>query len=637
MSKYIAPGVYVRERDFSLYVPNLSTTIVGMVGTASKGPVDTPTLITNVPQFVRTFGNPSPSHYMPYAALQFLRRGTMLWVVRVSGTTSVTADASFNAYRPANIVSTDADQAFTIVAGTDDTLRVIVTDERTNPVTTYDDEITLAAGTYTAATMAAEIADKLKAIPGLALMVTAIAHEDTLKIVAKVASPQVKLQIAAASAQDAATALGLPVAAEQAGTLVGTFTLEATSAGVHGNYLSVQIFQQDGFTFDINVYESTPASDYGYLIEVFKGVSLDDSSSKWIGTVLGTPAEAGDSVVLNLQTSPADTIPVADDLLVPEAKTTTLSGGDDGLASVLAGDYIGISSPVKTGLQLFRSPQEIDLNLILVPGITIPAVLNEAISICEERADCMAILDTPDNYSPQEVVDWHNGVGAFGDHQAFNSSYAAMYWPWVQIYDPYNNAEVWTPPSGHMAAVYAYTDFIADTWWAPAGFNRGHLTSGKNTRYVPDKGEIEHLYGNQNAINPIVKFPKEGIVVWGQRTLQRKPTALDRVNVRRLFLYAEKVIATAVKYLLFEPNDPATWRSFIRLVTPFLESIKNRRGLYDFRVICDETTNTPDLIDQNVMKGVILLKPTKAAEYIVVDFAATATGVKFDELSDLIY
>jgi hypothetical protein len=243
----------------------------------------------------------------------------------------------------------------------------------------------------------------------------------------------------------------------------------------------------------------------------------------------------------------------------------------------------------------------------------------------------MAILDTPDNYSVQQAVDWHNGSGAFSDHQSFSSSYAAMYYPWIQIYDAYNAVNVWTPPSGHVSGVYAYTDFISETWFAPAGFNRAHIVAGLQVRYSPDQGERELMYGNGNALNPIVQFPKDGITVWGQRTLQRAPTALDRVNVRRLLLYMRKVVATAVKYLVFEPNDPITWRTFINLVTPFCQTVQSRRGLYDFAVVCDETTNTPDLIDQNTMVGRIYIKPTKAAEIINVDFVISNTGTSFSE------
>jgi hypothetical protein len=200
------------------------------------------------------------------------------------------------------------------------------------------------------------------------------------------------------------------------------------------------------------------------------------------------------------------------------------------------------------------------------------------------------------------------------------------------VFDAFNDQYIWTPPSGHVAGVYAYTDQVADSWWAPAGLNRGLLPAIVELEFPADLGERDLMYGNQNAINPIVKFNKDGIVIWGQRTLQRKPSALDRVNVRRLILYIRKVLATSVKYFVFEPNDSFTWRQFVGVVDPFLQMIKDRRGLYDFRVVCDETTNTPALIDRGIMRSIVFLKPTKAAEFIQVDLTLTTTGASFEEL-----
>jgi hypothetical protein len=158
------------------------------------------------------------------------------------------------------------------------------------------------------------------------------------------------------------------------------------------------------------------------------------------------------------------------------------------------------------------------------------------------------------------------------------------------------------------------------------------VVSGIDIAYGPTPGEMDLLYGDGNAVNPIARFPKDGIVVWGQRTLQRAPTALDRVNVRRLMLYLRKVISTASRYLVFEPNDEKTWTLFGQLVVPYLNDVRQRRGLYDFRVKCDEDTNTPEVIDRNEMHAQIFLKPVKAAEFIQIDLIITSTGANFDEV-----
>lgn len=316
-----------------------------------------------------------------------------------------------------------------------------------------------------------------------------------------------------------------------------------------------------------------------------------------------------------------------------------LTGGTNGApASYDVAPYIGtVDGTVKTGLQAFSSAEDLDVNLLMVPGIYDAAVLNEIITIATNRADCFGILDCPRDFennrslTPQQVVDWHNGQGVYSDHAAFNSSYAAVYWPWLQIYDAVNGVKVWCPPSGFMAGVYAYSDNTTEVWFAPAGLTRGHLTQPIKAEYSPSLGERDLLYGNGNAINPIATFKQDGINVWGQRTLQRLPTALDRINVRRTLLYLEKVLSTAVRGLLFEPNDPGTWTRLRRLVTPTLESLKTRRGLQDFKVVCDSTVNTPDVIEQNLLKAYIYVKPMKTVEMIQLNFVITAQGSSFTE------
>jgi len=253
------------------------------------------------------------------------------------------------------------------------------------------------------------------------------------------------------------------------------------------------------------------------------------------------------------------------------------------------------------------------------------------IHICETRGDCMAIIDPPLGLDDQAVVAWHNGDS--GDHQAFNSSYAALYWDWLEVYDAYHGTFRWVPPSGFVAGAYAYNDNVGEAWFAPAGFIRGRLLKAIRTRpnNNPNLGSRDYMYSGGNAVNPIVNFPQDGITIWGQRTLQRRPSATDRVNVRRLLLYVRKAIVRSSRYLVFEQNDVATWLQWKSMIAPFLDNIRSRRGLYDFRVLMDETTVTPEDIDNNRMPGKVLLKPTKAAEFIPIDFVLYKTGVGFEE------
>ena len=271
---------------------------------------------------------------------------------------------------------------------------------------------------------------------------------------------------------------------------------------------------------------------------------------------------------------------------------------------------------------------DVDVNILCAPGYSEAAVINKAIQICESRGDCIFIVDAPFGLEPQDVADWHNGASTYKeDHVAFNSSYAAAYWPWLKVYDEYNDRKVWVPPSGLIAGVYAYNDSQAETWFAPAGLNRGRLTGPLAVEYAAGQGDRDMLYSNGNAINPIINIAKEGITVWGQRTLQRKASATDRVNVRRLMNLIRKSITLATRYYVFESNDSQTWTQWKDMVNPYLMDIKNRRGLYNLLVVMDATTVTDEDIDNNRMPGIIYVQPTKSAEIIPISFVVTKTGV----------
>jgi phage tail sheath protein FI len=433
-------------------------------------------------------------------------------------------------------------------------------------------------------------------------------------------------------------------AAQLAGTSpVALLSVEALSAGTWGNDISVGVENSSATnrTFDLVVYYKGNQVERGnFLVRTPSNLGVNSKGETVPNTKYVETATSASSFVkvTDLQkdvNTYFGTVPSQN----AKGTSTPLTGGANGApASFNVAPYFGTTDGhVTTGLQNFRNPEGYDINILCVPGISDAAIINEMIDICTTRADCMALVDPPRDtannrdLTPQQVVDWHNGTGDYNDHAAFNSSYAALYYPWLQIYDPISAAKIWTPPSGHMAKVYAYSDRTTELWFAPAGLNRGHLTVPIKAGYLPTLGERDLLYGNGNAVNPIATFKTDGINVWGQRTLQRTPTALDRVNVRRTLLYLEKVLATASRALLFEPNDPGTWTTFKRLVTPLLTGIKNRRGLTDFKVVCDATVNTPDVVEQNMMKAYIFVKPVKTVEFIQLNFVITSQGSSFNE------
>jgi hypothetical protein len=212
---------------------------------------------------------------------------------------------------------------------------------------------------------------------------------------------------------------------------------------------------------------------------------------------------------------------------------------------------------------------------------------------------------------------------------ALDTNYAGTYYPWVKIVDGDTNRPVWVPPSVVLPGVIAFTDKVAHEWFAPAGLNRGGLTTVLEAKTRLTHAERDDLY--EERVNPIASFPGQGVVVFGQKTLQSKPSALDRINVRRLLIALKKFIASSSRFLVFEQNTVATRNRFLNIVNPYLESVQSNSGLSAFRVVMDETNNTPDVVDRNRLVGQIFIQPTRTAEFIVLDFVVQPTGASFPE------
>jgi|TARA_R100000081_G_scaffold91217_1_gene68444 phage tail sheath protein FI len=299
--------------------------------------------------------------------------------------------------------------------------------------------------------------------------------------------------------------------------------------------------------------------------------------------------------------------------------STNLFGMDCSSASAK-----GAAAYIKA-LNTINNPDELDVNLIVTPGATIAdhsAITNKAIEVAEDRSDCFALLD---------CVVQGSTIGAAVSAVAngsLDTNYAGVYWPWVKILDTDRNKPVWVPPSVVIPRVYANSDNVAYEWFAPAGLNRGGISEAIDIEKKLQQSDRDDLYDNR--INPIATFPNQGVCVWGQKTLQAKPSALDRVNVRRLLIALKKFIASSSRFLVFENNTTETRQRFLNIVTPYLETVKSRQGLFAYRVVMDETNNTPDIIDRNQMFGQIFIQPAKAAEFIVLDFNVLPTGATFD-------
>ena len=321
------------------------------------------------------------------------------------------------------------------------------------------------------------------------------------------------------------------------------------------------------------------------------------------------------------------------------AKNTTFAQGNNHYTKVLAGGSVG--SPTDGDLisayDLFKNAEDVDVSLIMAGGSSqtvaehiIDNVAGGSAGAPDTgRRDALVFVspsyETAVNNAGMEAAD-------IADYRSqFNStSFGVMDSAWKKQFDKYNNIYRWIPLNGDIAGLCARTDFERDPWFSPAGFNRGQIKNVFKLSWNPNKAERDVLY--KAGVNPVVNFKGEGTVLYGDKTMLDKPSAFDRINVRRLFIVLEKAIAKAAKYSLFEFNDEFTRAQFIALVEPYLRDIKGRRGIYDFRVVCDETNNTPERVDRNEFWGDIYIKPARSINYIQLNFVAVRTGVAFSEV-----
>ena len=321
---------------------------------------------------------------------------------------------------------------------------------------------------------------------------------------------------------------------------------------------------------------------------------------------------------------------------------------DWGSTAAVAGAFVGLNSPenvsltlgidaapaagdVQTAYSLFGNKELVDVSLLLTGNHPVAVVQHVIDNIVLDRLDCVVFVSPPLAAVQNNAGDEATDVVEFRSTTLNRStSYAVMDSGWKVQYDRYNDSYINIPLNADTAGLCARTDNTNDPWWSPAGFNRGAIKNCVKLLYSPNQTDRDTLY--KNGINPVVSFPGQGVVLYGDKTLLAKPSAFDRINVRRLFIVLEKAIATAAKFQLFEFNDVFTRSQFKSLVEPFLRDVRARRGLYDFRVVCDETNNTGEIIDRNEFVADIYIKPAKSINFIYLNFIATRTSVSFEEV-----
>jgi phage tail sheath protein FI len=293
----------------------------------------------------------------------------------------------------------------------------------------------------------------------------------------------------------------------------------------------------------------------------------------------------------------------------------------------LGADAIATDATLPNSYALFNNKEAIDISLVLTGNASIAVQQYVIDNIVNSRADCLAFLSPPQtsvvNQSGSEASNIITWLGTL----ARSTSFAVVDSGWKYMYDVYNQTYRWIPLNGDIAGLCAYTDTIKDPWYSPAGFNRGNIKNAIKLAWNPSKTYRDTLYAA--GVNPVVSFPGNGIVLYGDKTLQSKPSVFDRINVRRLFITLEKAITKAAQYSLFEFNDDFTRAQFVALVAPFLRDIQGRRGITDFRVVCDTTNNTSQVINSNQFVGDIYIKPARSINFIQLNFVAVGTGVDF--------
>ena len=367
----------------------------------------------------------------------------------------------------------------------------------------------------------------------------------------------------------------------------------------------------------------------GTILEVYRGLSratdgktVDGAANYWKDVINGSSryiwvtndlAGAPSATAVNVETATLD------------VSNLTFALGRDG-----KGESDLSFSLLASAYDLFKSAEDIDVSLILTGKSNSFQTANYLIdNIAEVRKDCVvfvspqrsSVVNNP-GLEASSIVTFRNNLRS--------TSYAVMDSGYKYIYDRYNDIYRWVPLNGDTAGICARTDDVADPWFSPAGLNRGQVRNIVRLAYNPSKADRDTLY--KNGVNPIVTFSGQGTILFGDKTLLSKPSAFDRINVRRLFITLEKAIATASRFTLFEFNDDFTRSQFRSLVTPFLQDVQSRRGITDFLVVCDETNNTPEVIDRNEFIGDIYIKPARSINFIQLNFVAVRTGVSFSEV-----
>ena len=664
MAFQVSPGVLVTEKDLTNVIPAVSTTSGGIVITAEKGPIDEITTISSENELVEIFGKPNSSNFEEFfCAANFLGYGNNLKVVRpitglvnaVSTGTAVliknTADylntyySASGAGQVTNIGTWAAREAGTL----GNNIKVSVCPNSTafgphsqsgtltndssaaigDTTITMDDGSLFQVGDILEFGDASNVPSTDGAPSGFFYKITAINTHI--------------LTIARFNPQTGQTEVGglRHAIVDNAKVLrhweyyfnfasAPTTTDDVSNAGGSNDEMHIAVIDEDGGI----------TGTAGTILETFEGVSQANDAKDASGNSNYYPdviyrnrkyiywidhiSTLSDGVA---KTGTTFDNTVGDAFVV---SSTSLTSGTD--------DYTITNAEVATAYEKFNDKENVDLSLLLCgPSQTSADATGDTkatavMDIATARKDCVAFISPAraDVIGVANAITQTQNVVGFADGLP-STSYAVIDSGYKYMYDRYNDVYRFVPLNGDTAGACARTDSIADAWFSPGGFNRGQIRGAVKLAYNPNQTQRDELY--KSRVNPVVSFPGQGTVLFGDKTAQSKPSAFDRINVRRLFIVLEKAISTAAKFQMFEFNDEFTRAQFRNLVEPFLRDVQGRRGLTDFSVVCDDTNNTGDVIDRNEFRADIFVKPARSINFIQLNFVATRSGVAFSEVT----
>lgn len=681
-----SPAVVFLEKDNSAYPPNIESSIVGIVGYATKGPTNVATLITSQQNLLNTFGSPMESLQGQglEGALEILETTNQIRYVRAVSSDAANASATiqYGVCPAVKFVASSfgVSSNLYLKVTVKDTNGATVLDSQSYAVPSSTDNISAGLGQASAIAKVVGIgaaktdhfsmvfdSDNLTtgwlvgSYPGRLAALTVSAFSSTSYTTTAALIPSAFYPVVVSGglgtitsattvygADVSSPAFSYVVQSQYPGTGYNLSTIPSTgqtvglsvdieSGGADISYLNVnndgvnsetfKVSLVDGANFIedvINIGITNPTSDYIKGEIYFSGGANGAVNTSRLSNFTKSLSNLGLTTDSLKITTNAGLTTSGDPAFVKlKNGTYTVSGGTNGSQNSTA--IIG-SQTLKTGIYALDDDL-LNISMVVVPGINDQVVQNALVTLAETSQNFLAVVSPPVGYDTvQEATDWMNGRKT-DRTAAINSSWASVFWPWVQVFDVFSAKDMWYDPAIFAIRQMAFTDNVAETWFAPAGFRRGRLTKPTATEVPLNQGDRDSLYTNN--INPVVNFTPEGITIFGQKTAQRAATSLDRINVRRLMIYLRKVLLQTGRQDLFEPNDAFTWDIIKDKAEALLADIQARRGITDFKVICDETVNTPVRVDRNELWCKILIKPTKTAEWIVFEVNLTNQSAKF--------